>query len=112
MNMLERLEEGVVVLQPLQRIDASVCPEFSFRLSKAVHEGSGKVLLDLSQALFISSSTLSVLMEAQQQSIAEGGFLALCALNKEIKELLSVVHLENSFSIYDNDREALEALHD
>ncbi|MEW6238486.1 MAG: STAS domain-containing protein [Candidatus Omnitrophota bacterium] len=112
MNMLERMEKGVVVLQPLQRIDASVCPEFSCRLSKAVHEGSGKVLLDLSQAVFISSSTLSVLMAAQKQSLAEGGVLALCAPNQAVKDLLSVVHLENSFSIYDNYREALEALHD
>ncbi|HQH73556.1 MAG TPA: STAS domain-containing protein [bacterium] len=110
MKITEKKVADVVILQPEGRVDLAAIPEFSARLNRALRDGESKVLLDLSKTLYMSSSCLRSLLEAQKASMAEGKILVLCSPNEQLAELFDVVHIDKSFTIYNNDFEALDHL--
>ncbi|MFB3788851.1 MAG: STAS domain-containing protein [bacterium] len=110
MKITEKKVADVVVLQPEGRVDLTAIPEFSACLNRALRDGEGKVLLDLSKTLYMSSSCLRSLLEAHKASQAEGKILVLCSPNEQLTELFDMVHLSKSFKIFRNDFEALDQL--
>ncbi len=112
MKICRKKESGVVVLQLEGRVDHGTLQEVSSELKKALGDGSGKVLIDLSKTEYMSSAGLHSLTDAHKITLNGGGKLALCAPNKDLMELFRVVHLEKSFDIYPTDFEALDALID
>lgn len=110
MNVVRKKESGVVVLQFEGRIDSIAIQQVSAELKRAVGDGSGKVLVDLSKTEYMSSSGLHALTDAQKTSTSGGGKLALCSPNSDMIELFRIVHLEKNFEIYPTDFEAIDQL--
>lgn len=110
MKVVKKKESGVVILQFLGRVDAVAIQEVSAELRRAVGNGSGKVLVDLSKTEYMSSAGLHLLTDAQKTSVTGGGKLALCSPNDEMQELFRIVHFEKNFDIYTTDFEALDHL--
>lgn len=88
------LEEQVaeLILTPLQRQDN---PLIVFDLSRVDHFGS----------MF-----LALLIRCWKLASSKGGSMALCGLSTQARELLRVTSLDMVWPIYDNRREAAEAL--
>ncbi len=112
MKYTEKIESGVKVLELHGRVDSMSVSELSGVLNRAVGDGDGKVLLNLSRLEYMSSAGLHALTDAYKITLNGGGELALCAANENMKELFSVVHLDKSFKIYSTDFEALDDLID
>jgi len=100
----------VVVLEPQGKImsgpDDTVLNEnlFSF-----LEKGQNKVVIDLSKTIYISSSTLSILLHHQSMFKESGGSFKLANLPHKIKGITSLSKLTSVFEIHDNLDAALDS---
>jgi anti-sigma B factor antagonist len=78
-------------------------------ISKAVQEGSTKVLLDLSGVTTIDSSGIGELVGSFTTVTNRGGKLKLLHLPAKLNELLHVTQLITVFEVYENEQEAINS---
>jgi len=93
---------GVVVVAVGGECDLYEAPRLETALSEARAEG-GRVLVDLSELLFIDSSALGVLVKAKRFLEDTGCELVLVAPSREVMRTLSVAGLDTVFAIVDGD---------
>lgn len=68
------------------------------------------IVFDLSRVDHFGSMFLALLIRCWKLATAKGGSMALCGLSSQAKELLRVTSLDIVWPIYENRREAIEAL--
>jgi anti-anti-sigma factor len=68
------------------------------------------IVFDLSRVDHFGSMFLALLIRCWKLATGKGGSMALCGLSVQAKELLRVTSLDMVWPIYDNRREATEAL--
>ena len=68
------------------------------------------IVFDLSRVDHFGSMFLALLIRCWKLATAKGGSMALCGLSAQAKELLRVTSLDIVWPIYENRREAIEAL--
>jgi anti-anti-sigma factor len=112
MQITNKYESGITVVEVDGTIDTASVPEFSAQLIRALQESSGSVLLDLEKTEYMGSAGLQVMMIGQKQAIAKGIKFALCSPNDDLIDLFSVVHLKRSYTIYNTKLEALDQMGD
>lgn len=83
----------VVVLAPMGRVDHATAE--ALRTALAPHlarcaQGQDHLVLDLGGVDYISSAGLRVLMLAAKQAKAQGGFLAVAAVQPLVQEILEI----------------------
>ena len=89
-------------------IDLSTAPEFKERMSELIDEGKTRVVVDLSQATFIDSTTLGVLLGGVKRLRRAGGSLALVLTNEHIASIFKITGLDSIFPIHASQEDALE----
>ena len=83
----------VVVLAPRGRIDHATADELRTALAPYLArcgQGQDHVVLDFAGVDYISSAGLRVLMLAAKQAKAQGGFLAVAAVQPLVQEILEI----------------------
>jgi anti-sigma B factor antagonist len=75
-------------------------------------EALGDVLVDLSKASFIDSTTLGVLMGAVKRLRPSGGELVIACHDPNIRKIFEITLLDRVFKIYDTPGPAVEYLRD
>src|SRR5215212_11337723 len=91
-------------------IDLYTAPEFKERMAEIVDEGKTRVVVDLSQASFIDSTTLGVLVGGVKRVRPAGGALELVCTDENILEIFKVTGLDRIFPIHATRDEAVEAI--
>jgi anti-anti-sigma factor len=79
-------------------------------LLKLAGERSHRIVVDLSELDFISSSGLRVLLTAGKKSKSVNGRLVLCALTDHVKQVFDVAGFTMLFSMYPSQEEAVKSL--
>jgi anti-sigma B factor antagonist/stage II sporulation protein AA (anti-sigma F factor antagonist) len=102
----------VVVLRPIGRVD-HVTAE-ALKTAVAPHlvrcaSGQDHVVLDFAGVDYISSAGLRVLMLAAKQAKAQGGFLAVAAVQPLVQEILEISKFTLVIRILPSVREAVAA---
>src|SRR5687767_6984339 len=90
-------------------IDLFTAPEFKDRLMAPIEADTARVVVDLTGATFIDSSSLGVLIAAHRRLKARGGRLMLACDHKAILKTLRVTGLDGVFTIAPSVDEALAA---
>jgi anti-anti-sigma factor len=92
-------------------LDLDTAPELERELLAARHDGTGPVVLDLSDCEFIDSSGLALIIQAwrELESEARAG-LALCCASDQVERLLRITGAYEAISIYDSLDDALAGL--
>jgi anti-anti-sigma factor len=83
----------VVVLSPAGRVDHGTAEELKTALAPHLArcaKGQDHVVLDLAGVDYISSAGLRILMLAAKQAKAQGGFLAVAAVQPLVQEILEI----------------------
>jgi anti-sigma B factor antagonist len=88
-------------------IDLYTAPEFKQRMSEIIEEGKTRIVVDLSQATFIDSTTLGVLVGGVKWLRPEGGSLALVCTDENIVKIFEITGLDRVFPIHESRDEAL-----
>jgi anti-anti-sigma factor len=66
-----------------------------------VSEGQHKMVLDMAQVRYISSSGLRTMADVLTKNKEQGGDLKLVALNRKVQRVLRIIGFDKFFSIYD-----------
>jgi anti-sigma B factor antagonist len=108
----ERVGSAAVVLTLHGEADMRIASELQDRLGEVIDEGSVAVVLDLSDASFLDSTTLGVLLGAMKRVRARGGRFRIVAPKAEIRRIFELTLLDRVFELDRSRREALAAAGD
>jgi len=91
-------------------VDLYTAPEFKERMVQVIEEGKKRIVVDLSEATFIDSTTLGVLVGGVKRLRPAGGSLALVCSDQNIQKIFEITGLDRVFPIHESREEALSAV--
>jgi len=104
------LGDGIFSVSVAGEVDLATAPELKEALGEVVSSGAVGVLVDLSNATFIDSTTLGVLMGAVRRLRPAGGELVIACADANIRKIFEITLLDRVFKIYDTPGTAVEYL--
>ena len=91
-------------------VDLYTAPEFKERMVQVIEDGKKQVVVDLSKATFIDSTTLGVLVGGVKRLRPAGGSLTIVCTDQNICKIFEITGLDRVFPIHDSRDDALAAL--
>jgi anti-sigma B factor antagonist len=104
------LGDGIFSVSVAGEVDLATAPELKEALGEVVSSGASGVLVDLSKATFIDSTTLGVLMGAVKRLRPAGGELVIACHDPNIRKIFEITLLDRVFKIYDTPGPGVEYL--
>ena len=104
------LGEGVFTVSVAGEVDLATAPELKEALGDVVNSGAQGVLVDLSNATFIDSTTLGVMMGAVKRLRPVGGELAISCHDPNIRKIFEITLLDRVFKIFETPGAGVEYL--
>jgi anti-sigma B factor antagonist len=98
----------VRVVRIAGNLDTQTSPVTQEQLTKLIQDGATKILLDLEELNYISSSGLRVLLVAQKRLEGNGGQVRICNPNTMVREVFDTSGFSEIFSVYGSQTEALD----
>jgi anti-anti-sigma factor len=110
-NILQETLLGQVQrIVPQGRLDAVTVPALEAVIDEQLNARHYRLIIDLSEVGYMSSSGLRALLRARRQAQAGGGDVALCAMNERVTEVFEMIGFSSLFRIFATAAEAAEAL--
>jgi anti-sigma B factor antagonist len=81
-------------------------------VTKLVHSGISRILLNLADVSYIDSAVLSEIVRTYRTVTREGGKLKLLGLPPKIRDLLSMTRLASVLEAYESEDEAVRSFQD
>ena len=106
----EEIDSETHVIQLGGEIDLYTAPEFKERMVELIEAGKNHIVVDLSEATFIDSTTLGVLVGGVKRLRPSGGGLALVCTDQNITKIFEITGLDRVFPIHGSREEALGAV--
>jgi anti-anti-sigma factor len=106
----ESLPEQVYRLAPQGRLDAVTVPALEAVIDEHIAARHFRLIIDLAEVAYISSSGLRALLRARRQAQSGGGDVALCAMNDRVTEVFEMIGFNSLFRIFATPAEAAAAL--
>ncbi|HEX6458571.1 MAG TPA: STAS domain-containing protein [Thermoleophilaceae bacterium] len=106
----EQIDADTHVIELGGEIDLYTAPEFKERMVQVIEDGKKQVIVDLSKATFIDSTTLGVLVGGVKRLRPAGGTLALVCSDQNIVKIFEITGLDRVFPIHATRDEALSAV--
>ncbi|MBA3300518.1 MAG: STAS domain-containing protein [Thermoleophilaceae bacterium] len=91
-------------------VDLYTAPEFKERMVALIEAGKTRLVIDLSEATFIDSTTLGVLVGGVKRLRPLDGSLAIVCTDPNITKIFEITGLDRVFSIHGTREDALAAL--
>lgn len=108
MRLKDRIQEGVVILEPKGKImggpDASLLQD---KLREYIEKDCTKVVIDLSLVDWMNSTGLGILISSFTTIRNHEGELKLANVTDKIQSLLTITKLVSVFSTYDSVEDAI-----
>ena len=106
----QEVDSDTHVIELGGEIDLYTAPEFKERMAEIIEEGKTRVVVDLSQATFIDSTTLGVLVGGVKRLRTNGGQLSLVCGDRNITKIFEITGLDRVLTIYGTRDEAVSQL--
>jgi len=106
----EQLAEDAYVISLAGEVDLYTAPEFKERLVQVIEDGKKRLVVDLSKATFIDSTTLGVLVGGVKRLRTNDGQLTLVCSDRNITKIFEITGLDRVFSIFSSRDEAVAAI--
>jgi anti-sigma B factor antagonist len=106
----EEIDSETQVIELGGEIDLYTAPEFKERMVELIEDGKKRIVVDLSSATFIDSTTLGVLVGGVKRLRPAGGSLALVCTDQNITKIFEITGLDRVFPIHASRDEALAAV--
>ena len=91
-------------------VDLYTAPEFKEQMDELIESGNKQIVVDLSQATFIVSTTVGVLVGGVKRLRPAGGSLALVCTDQNITKIFEITGLDRVFPIHQSRGDALAAV--
>jgi len=106
----EQIDDDTHVIELGGEIDLYTAPEFKERMVELIDAGKKYIVVDLSTATFIDSTTLGVLVGGVKRLRPSGGSMALVCSDQNITKIFEITGLDRVFQIHPTREEALGAV--
>jgi anti-sigma B factor antagonist len=106
----EEVDAETQVIELAGEIDLYTAPEFKERMVELIEDGKKRIVVDLSEATFIDSTTLGVLVGGVKRLRPAGGSLALVCTDQNITKIFEITGLDRVFPIHASRSEALASI--
>ena len=111
MNVLQETLPGQVYrIAPQGRLDAVTVPGLEVAIDEQLAARHFRLIIDLAEVGYMSSSGLRALLRARRQAQAGGGDVVLCAMNERVAEVFEMIGFNTLFRIFPTAAEAAAAL--
>ena len=87
-------------------LDTNTSKEAGDQLTKLVEEGKTKLLIDLSNLDYISSSGLRILLATSKKLKPLKGEMRICGLNETVNEVFEISGFTMIFKVFKTEEEA------
>ncbi len=101
------IRNGITVLAVAGRLDSLTAADLEREINSRIDGGSRRILLNLSQVIYISSAGLRVLLAAAKRLRTAGDRFGICGLTAEVHKVLKLSGFTSLFPIYGSEEEAL-----
>jgi anti-sigma B factor antagonist len=98
----------VTVIAVHGQADLHTAPELRSAIAGAIDGGAGSLVIDLSEATFIDSMTLGVLLGGVKRLRPAGGRVAVVCTDPHIRRIFEITLLDRVFSLHDDRDDALD----
>lgn len=106
----ESVDERTHVIAVRGELDLSAASAFSGPLLAAIDGGKTRVVVDLSEVVFIGSNGLATLLNGLRRLTRRGGRLAIATANPTVLRMFEVTRTDSTFAIFPTRGEALASL--
>jgi len=99
--------DGTFVVALSGEVDLYTAPELKTELLRLVAEEPRRIIVDMTDATFVDSTTLGVLLGAVKRLRLQDGDLEIVCSDLNIRRILSITLLDRAFTIYGSLGDAL-----
>src|SRR5688500_6476790 len=94
------IDKDVLIIRADGGLNASTSEQFIQELERLIDAGLSKIIVDCTGLSYISSYGLGVLIRLHKRLANRGGDVKLAGIDSALIKLLSLVKLDQMFSIY------------
>ena len=96
----EAVDDSTHVIELGGEVDLYTAPEFKERMVELIESGKKQIVVDLSKATFIDSTTLGVLVGGVKRLRPNGGQVTLVCSDRNITKIFEITGLDRVFTIH------------
>jgi anti-anti-sigma factor len=109
MDISEDRKPDAVILALSGKLDATAAKNFEEKILGVIDAGAQRLVVDLAQLEYISSSGLRVFLLAAKRLQGAQGKIVLCALQGHIRQVFDLAGFSSIFPIYGARDEAVKS---
>jgi anti-sigma B factor antagonist len=100
-------DKGIDILQVSGRIDPSTSNQLEEEINTVLSTGQFKLVLNLSEVDFISSTGLRIFLTALKKVKAQNGDVKICCMNSNVEKVFKIAGFVSLFDILPTEEEAV-----
>jgi anti-anti-sigma factor len=110
MKVTKKNQNGIQIVEVHGRIDPSTTASFEQELNSIISKPEVRIVLNMQNVEYISSSGLRVFLTALKKVKAGKGDLKLCCLNSNVQKIFQIAGFVQLFEILNTEEEAVQKL--
>ncbi len=108
--MTVRKTEEITIVKPnTRRLDGDCANTCSQKIQRIIKSGIDRILLDLSEILYIDTRGLGFIIDTMH-AVEEEGEVTICCPQGRVRDFLELTRMDNIFRIFPNQDAALATL--
>lgn len=104
----EQNEQGLLVVRISGRIDPLTSPQLEEEFHRILSTGSPRMVVNLTEVTFISSTGLRVFLSALKNVKARRGDLKICGMDPNVEKIFKIAGFVSLFDILPTENEAIQ----
>jgi anti-sigma B factor antagonist len=109
MSFTTHAYDDVTVIEIGGRFDAQTAPQVAEWLEQIAATTPGRMVVDLTDASFLDSSALAVLVRAVKRCRMRGGDVRLCGVQPSVRLIFELTRLDRVFDMFVDADEAVRS---
>ena len=107
MEITVKEAEGFTVVTLDGSFDTQASPDVQSELARLIEQDVKKVIINMAEVEYISSSGLRVMLFIAKQLIGVNGELRICCLNETVREVFAISGFDTILKVYVSEESAL-----
>jgi anti-sigma B factor antagonist len=99
LEIKESKKDEILVLEPVGRLDTKSSTEFEKKVLEQLAEGQRRYVITLKSVEYLSSAGLRILLMLAKKLSGGDGYLALCEIPPQVKEVFDIAGFTSVFTI-------------
>ncbi len=104
----EQAEKGISIFKVTGEVDHHTFEMLDEQIANSIDDGEAKIILDLTECSYFSSSGIGVLVGAKSQAESEDGIFVLFGLVEGVRTVFDTMGFTPLFNIADSKEEAIQ----